>query len=263
MKNRGIIVMIVAVVMLLLVAPLKASKKSLCVPKSERRQVSFAHHLKIDGPFTVEMTGAVEPGVVFIEGDSLFLPFVETEVYDNTLHIKVADNKPKKVQQMIPVKIRINFDWLSMNLSSGVSATCDDMLQVGDMQIELTKGSVLTTNLMCATLKINCSSNSSFSGHLETDFLDLSIEDRSSFVSSGQCQKLLLYCSNYSSFSAPKFICIHAYVQTYSYSYVDINCVEHLEVAANNGAVVNSYNSYAGLTLTGETLPESVRFVKE
>lgn len=261
MMNRKIDVtallgmLLMAVMMLCGGQETAARRNVVAVPKSEVRTLPIAHNLVVDGPFVVELTGGVEPGRVEIESDSLFLPYIETEVSNFTMTIRVAKNKPKKVVQTIPVRIRIHVDWLSVAASHGAELRCEEMLQAGDMVV-LLSGAMLKANMMCMTLKMDCKNHSVFDGNIESSFVDLTIEEQSEFHAYGTIQKLLAYCTTGSDLNIMKMACNDIYLQCYNGSKAKVQVIDVLHVTAHDDSSV-VYVGDCKIDLRDET-PESV-----
>ncbi len=89
------------------------------VPASEVRPVEGFNALKLDGPFTAEVTVDAAQGVPRLEvgGDANLVPLIRTEVRNGTLDIGMHD----AVRPELPLKISIHLSDLATLTANGAS----------------------------------------------------------------------------------------------------------------------------------------------
>lgn len=255
-QSAGLAVMLTVVMMFCCYQEASARRNVVAVPKSEVRTVPIAHNLVVEAPFLVELTAGMEPGRVEIESDSLFLPYIETVVDNFTLVIRVSNAKPKRVTQAVPVRVRLNHDWLSIVASKGAEIRSEEVIQAADMTISLS-GAQLRANLMCMNLKMECTGHSLFDGNVEATFVDLTLEQQSEFHAFGMIEKMLAYCTTGSRIDMLKAACNHFYLECYQQSEVRAQVLENLNVKAHGDCSV-VYAGGCSVALSPDTPAEVV-----
>ncbi len=239
-----------------------AKRNVVAVPKSETRTVRVAHNLVVEGPFNVVLTPALEPGRLEIYSDSTFLPYIETEVLDLTMTVRVSPNKPRKVQPAVPITIRMNHDWLNLQFGGAVTVGCEEIIQNSDMNVVLNGNVSANLNLMCINLKMEVTGHSSFQGNVESSFLDVTVEQSSDFTARGVVEKVLGYCSSNSQLNCEKMICNHMYLQCYRNSNVVVYPTELLDVTASEDSQVSYVGDCREVAAKDETTKKVLQQLK-
>lgn len=252
-RQSAVLGIVLTVVMMFCCGQVSARRSVVVVPKSEVRTVSIAHNLVMDGPFDVILSPAIEPGRIEIESDSAFLPYIETEVSNLTLTVRVAESKPRKVMPAVPITIRMHHDWLNITLSGGISVVCDAMIQNGDMAVKMSGGASARMNLMCMNLEMELRDYARFEGETEVVCANVTLWNNSNCTMRGPVEKMVVYLTDKAQLDSRKLIDNVCYVNCYKEAHAEVGCESMLTIHRSPDAKVVAYGN-AKVTETIEPL---------
>ncbi len=140
---------------------IKVSRNNIITVK---RQTANYDKINIGGPFNVELVAGKE-GAILIEGDKDIIPYIETEVYENTLKVKYKKKTNTKGSRKLTVIIPVE---TISNISFGGSGqlTCKTIIKANNLTVSLGGSGMVSLNTEATTVysSIGGSGNIELSG---------------------------------------------------------------------------------------------------